>query len=233
MSIITDPSQIINAIRDGEPSDPQHFIDVVETAVDSQTRAATSEIAALNAAESARLTQEAADKIIEKGGTAVTTSGVLQLTFETNTKQDKLVSGQNIRTYNNESLLGTGNIEPFNPFKVLWKYTGTPPSLSTNYIIPVEISIGKQYIFEIQYSNTLLNCIFNLNSDVFLTPTIQKSTVSYNDGGTTVGQIIVYINLNTKVISSVSFSQSASTGTVTTTTITTSCKLLRIIEVVY
>lgn len=53
MSIITDPSQIINAIRDGEPSDPQHFIDVVETAVDSQQRASKAETAATNSANSA------------------------------------------------------------------------------------------------------------------------------------------------------------------------------------
>lgn len=69
MSIITNPSEIIEAIRDGEPSDPQHFIDVVETAIDSQQRAAIAETAATNAEESARIAKEAAEEVIDVGGT--------------------------------------------------------------------------------------------------------------------------------------------------------------------
>lgn len=78
MSIITNPSKIIDAIRDGEPSDPQHFIDVVETAVDSQQRAATAETAATAAQIAAERAQEAAEQQAIVGGTPVFVNGALQ-----------------------------------------------------------------------------------------------------------------------------------------------------------
>lgn len=81
-------------IPNGNTVDAQVISDTIDTAIDSQQRAVTAETAAINAAESARLTQEAAEHIVEQGGSVVTTNGVMQAAFETNTKQNVLTSQQ-------------------------------------------------------------------------------------------------------------------------------------------
>jgi len=128
-------------------------------------------------------------------------------------------------------------VEPISsPFKILWEYTNTPPTLSTNYILPITFELGHEYIIQTQWTNNII-----IETKIALKAPALPVTgyyyfVSNGEGsggaGITFHQFNIGPNLNT-ILSIRSNTINASSTAGTNTVTTTAHRLLRIIEVIY
>lgn len=99
IELLDDNNEIEFSMTDYDDTEIKNEINEIQTQVDSNT------------ANISNLSDRVDDiPIVTKTSQLTNDSGFITSAYHDNTKQDKLISGSNIKTVNNQSLLGSGNI---------------------------------------------------------------------------------------------------------------------------
>lgn len=116
-----------------------------------------------------------------------------------NNKQDALVSGTNIKTINNQSLLGSGNInlvptETFNNFCPIIEDTRSSAVATITGVAPfASLETGQKILLHLAY-NTVFSTTLKLTlSDGITTTGTKKMKIAYNTSFVDVGSEYTYI----------------------------------------